>query len=67
LYKQERRVIIKNKLGRPKSENPRSIRIGLRMTQEENRMLEECIKHLHVSKTEIISLGIKRVYESIRK
>jgi hypothetical protein len=30
-------------------------------------MLDECEKKLNLTKTEIISLGIQKVYESIKK
>ena len=52
--------------GRP-TDNPKDIRVGVRLTKEEKEMLDKCEKELHLSKTEIISLGIKKVYESIKK
>ena len=52
--------------GRP-TENPKNIRIGVRLTQDEKEMLDECEKKLNLTKTEIISLGIQKVYESINK
>ena len=52
--------------GRP-TENPKNIRIGVRLTQDEKEMLDECEKKLNLTKTEIISLGIQKVFESIKK
>lgn len=52
--------------GRP-TENPKNVRIGVRLTQDEKEMLDECEEKLHLSKTQIISLGIQKVYESIKK
>lgn len=51
--------------GRP-TQDPKNIRIGVRLTQNEKMMLDECEKKLNLSKTEIISMGIKKVYESIK-
>lgn len=36
-------------------------------TKDEKEMLDECEKKLNLTKTEIISLGIQKVYESIKK
>lgn len=51
--------------GRP-TENPKDIRIGVRLTKDEKQMLDECERKLNLSKTEIISMGIKKVYETIK-
>lgn len=52
--------------GRP-TEEPKNIRVGVRLTEKEKKMLDECEKKLNLTKTEIISLGIQKVYESIKK
>lgn len=52
--------------GRP-TENPRNIRAGVRLSVKEKQMLDECEKHLGLTKTEIISLGIQKVYQGIKK
>lgn len=52
--------------GRP-TENPKNVRVGVRLTEKEKKMLDECEEKLHLSKTQIISLGIQKVYESIKK
>ncbi len=52
--------------GRP-TENPKNIRVGIRLTQDEKEMLDKCEKELGLTKTEIISLGIQKVYEGIKK
>lgn len=52
--------------GRP-TDNPREIRVGFRLTKEEKEMLDECEKKLNLSKTEIISMGIREIYEKIKK
>ncbi len=55
------------KLGRPKSNNPKGERIGIRLTKEELEMLDYCCTKLGISKTEVIQKGVKTVYESIPK
>lgn len=52
--------------GRP-TEEPKNIRVGVRLTEKEKKMLDACEEKLHMSKTQIISLGIQKVYESIKK
>lgn len=52
--------------GRP-TDNPRSIRIGVRLTEDEKKMLDECEKELGLSKTKVILLGIEKVFKSIKK
>lgn len=52
--------------GRP-TEEPKNIRVGVRLTEKEKEMLDECEEKLNLSKTQIISLGIQKVYESIKK
>jgi hypothetical protein len=52
--------------GRP-TEEPKNIRVGVRLTQKEKEMLDVCEEKLNMSKTQIISLGIQKVFESIKK
>lgn len=55
------------KVGRPKSENPRRNNTRLRMTDDEVAMLEYCAKTTGNSKTEILMLGLQKVYNEIKK
>lgn len=52
--------------GRP-TEEPKNVRIGVRLTEKEKKMLDECEAKMNLSKTQVISLGIQKVYESIKK
>lgn len=47
--------------GRPKIENPRNIRLEIRLTAEENELLEQCAKSNNSTKTDIIVKGIQLV------
>lgn len=52
-------------MGRP-TDNPREERLGFRVSEEESKMIQYCIKHSGMSKSDILRLGIKKVYEEIK-
>lgn len=54
------------KMGRPKSENPRNIRLEIRLNEKENKMLDECVKKLSITKTDVLMKGLKEVYSQIK-
>ena len=54
------------KMGRP-TECPKDIRIGLRLTQEQNEKLNACMKELGKTKTEILMIGLEKVYKNLKK
>lgn len=54
-------------VGRPKSDNPRNVRLEIRLTKEENNELNECASFLGVTKTDVITKGIKMVKDQIKK
>ncbi|MBF0818281.1 hypothetical protein [Streptococcus acidominimus] len=55
------------KMGRPlKSDKPRSKNIGFRVTDEQFEMLEECVRLTGKSKTDIIALGLEKVYQELK-
>lgn len=54
------------KMGRP-TKNPRIIQTRIRMSNDEASMLEECAKILNTTKTEVVIMGIKKVYADIKK
>lgn len=56
----------KKKMGRP-TQNPRTNRLELRMSDEDLQKLEKCSKIMRLSKSDIIRLGIKKVYEEVKK
>lgn len=51
--------------GRP-TENPREERIGFRISEEESKMINYCMEHTGMSKSEILRFGIRKVYEEIK-
>lgn len=54
------------KLGRP-TDNPRNQRMSLKLTNDEMDMLEFCSKEMNEPRVNIISLGIKKVYNELKK
>lgn len=50
------------KKGRP-TNNPRNIQVRIRMNKNEKEMLDSCSEKLGITKTEVIVLGLKKVYE----
>ena len=53
--------------GRPKTDNPKNIRLEIRLTQEQNQLLEECAEKLSTTKTEVINRGIALVKKELDK
>lgn len=54
-------------MGRPKSDNPKSVFVGVRLTEETVEKLDECVKDDGSSRSEIIRKGIERIYEDKTK
>ena len=54
-------------MGRPKSDNPRNIRLEIRLDKQENEILEECTKSLSLTKTEVLMRGLKEIYSQMKK
>lgn len=55
------------KMGQKLTDNPRNVRLEVRLTQEENEMLEECVNRLQTTKTKVITKGIELVDRESRK
>lgn len=58
--------MVGKKLGRP-TESPKRNDTRIRMTDEELAILNYCCEQTGLTKTDVINLGIKKVYESIKK
>ena len=48
--------------GRPKSENPKNVRLEIRLTKTESQLLEECSREL---KTDVIVKGIEIIHQGL--
>ena len=55
------------KKGQKLTDNPKNVRLEIRMTKEENDLLMECAEKLNTTRTDIIIRGIKLVKEEIDK
>lgn len=55
------------KIGRPKSDNPKSEQIKIRATKEEKQLLEDCCEISGMTQREVVIDGIKRVYADVKK
>ena len=53
-------------MGRP-TNNPRIVQTRIRMSVDEAQMLNECAEKLNITKTEVVIMGIKKVYAGIKK
>lgn len=60
-------MIIISPAGRPKIENPKNVRLEIRLTKQENELLEKCAEKMKSTKTEIINKGIRLVDEELNK
>ena len=53
------------KLGRPVSENPKDKTVKIRMNSAEIKVLDDCAKKLNLSRSDVIRLGIKKIYADL--
>ena len=51
--------------GRPKIENPKNVRLEIRLTKQENELLTECAKKMQTTKTEVINKGVRLVKKEL--
>ena len=55
------------KMGQKLTDNPRNVRLEIRLTQSESELLEECAEKLNTTKTKVITKGIEMVSKEINK
>lgn len=64
----EREVIqVPIKKGTKLTNNPKSVRLEIRMTKEQNEVLTECAEKMGVSKTDVLMKGVQLVRNEIKK
>ena len=54
-------IILSPRTGRPKSNNPKNVRLELRLTKEEANLIQECADRLNTSRTDVINRGVKKI------
>ena len=47
--------------------NPRNVRLEIRLTQSENKLLELCAKQMGTTKTKVLTKGIELVSKELSK
>nr|DAR37630.1 MAG TPA: NikA, BACTERIAL CONJUGATION, RELAXASE, DNA [Caudoviricetes sp.] len=47
--------------GRPPIENPKNVRLEIRMTQDQADLLSYCAEKMDISRTDVINRGIEMV------
>lgn len=55
------------KLGQKLTDNPKSVRLEIRMTKSESELLEECASKMNTTKTDVINRGIQLVKDELDK
>lgn len=55
------------KLGQKLTDNPRNVRLEIRMTKSESELLEECASKMNTTKTDVINRGIQLVKDELDK
>ena len=55
------------KKGTKLTNNPKNVRLEIRLTQEESKILTECAERLGTTKTEIINRGVQLGKEELDK
>lgn len=55
------------RIGRPKTDNARNIKVDTRLSEEESEKLNYCCEVLGMTKTEVVRKGIDKVYEEVKR
>ena len=56
--------MIEKKLGRP-TDNPRTEKIGVRLSERELAMLNECAERLGTARANVIVMGVEKVHREL--
>lgn len=55
------------KMGRPLSDNPLCERLYLRVDTKTKDMLDACTETLKTTRSEVLRMGIEKVYDDLKK
>ena len=55
------------KMGQKIKDNPKNVRLDLRMTKQEAEDLQYCADKLETSRTDVINRGVQKIKEEIDK
>ena len=62
MYGQKRGDNMSPRTGRP-TDDPKKIRLEVRLTEEQSNMLTECARNMNLTKTDVIVKGIQTIYQ----
>ena len=65
--KRKERERMSPRTGRPPIENPKSVKMNIRISEETAKELQECAEALNISRVNVIEKGIKLVKSQIEK
>jgi predicted transcriptional regulator len=54
-------------MGRPKSDNPKSVQVTARLDAETVEKLDECAQALEITKAQVIRKGIEIIHDGLKK
>lgn len=55
------------KMGQKIKDNPKNVRLDLRLTKQEAEDLQYCAEKLETSRTDVINRGVQKIKEEIDK
>ncbi len=55
------------RMGQKLTDNPRNVRLEMRLTQEESKKLNDCAEKLNLTKTDVVIKGIELVRKEIEQ
>lgn len=65
---EERRIIVSPlKKGQKLTDNPKNVRLDLRLTKSEAEDLQYCADKLNTSRTDVINRGVRKIKEELEK
>jgi len=57
---------ISNKMGRP-TDNPKTLRMEIRLTPDESGLLKYCAEQLNLTRTQVVVKGVELVKQQIER
>ena len=54
-------------MGRPKSKNPKSTQLAVRLDKETLKKLDACTEAFNETRVQVIRRGIEKLFDSIKK
>lgn len=65
--KERRNTVSPLKKGQKLTDNPKNVRLDLRLTKSEAEDLQYCAEKLKTSRTDVINRGVRKIKEELEK